>query len=97
MLTKEQVQHIADLARLQLSEAEIEKYREQLSEMLSYFEQLQKLDTTKVVPMSHASGVKNVLREDTVIASTAETREGILSQAPMREGDLFKVKGVFQG
>ena len=94
-LTKEEVLHIAKLARLELKDEEVEKFRTQLSEILEYVGQLSKVDTTGIEPISQITGLQNVLREDRV--ESFEDREAMLKQFPKRKGDLLETLGVFSG
>jgi len=88
------VDHIARLARLGLSEEEKKKYGEQLSAILSFADNLQKLDTANVPPTSHAIPMKNVLREDKAIP--CEDVESILANAPEEENHMFKVPKILE-
>lgn len=83
MITSKDVEHVAKLARLALTEDEKRLYTAQLSRILEYFEQLNKVDTTGVEPMSHALPVVNVLREDVVV--TPPGHERLLRTAPDSE------------
>jgi aspartyl-tRNA(Asn)/glutamyl-tRNA(Gln) amidotransferase subunit C len=65
-LTEDQVKHIAKLSRIQLTDAEVEKYRTQLSAVLGYIEQLNELDTSAVEPTVNTTGMVDRLREDKV-------------------------------
>lgn len=65
-LTRAQVQHIAKLARLALTDAEVDKFTGQLTTILDYVAQLNEVDTDGVVPTSQVTGLKNVMREDVV-------------------------------
>ena len=91
-ITLEDVRKVAQLARLELPDEEIKVYTEQLEEILGYVEQLEKVDTEKVVPTTRAVEVINVLREDSLEESSI--REELLSLAPSREGDFFKVPKI---
>jgi aspartyl-tRNA(Asn)/glutamyl-tRNA(Gln) amidotransferase subunit C len=93
-LTQEEVKHVALLARLALSEAELEKFREQLSNILENFEILQQVDTTGVPPTAQSIALQNVLREDKVTPSFPE--EEVLANAPSREESYFKVRAVLE-
>lgn len=93
-LSREQVEHIALLARLGLTEAEIEKFQFQLSNILENFEVLQEVDTTNVPPTTQAITLCNVFREDTVEASYPP--EKILANAPLQEDGCFKVRAVLE-
>lgn len=94
-LSRGQVQHIAQLARLSLIEAEVEKFATQLSEILEYVGQLEKVPTDGVEPTSQATGLVNVMREDRAEESAAEEREGSVGAFPESEGGVLKVHGVF--
>jgi aspartyl-tRNA(Asn)/glutamyl-tRNA(Gln) amidotransferase subunit C len=93
-LTREEVLHIARLARLGLTEEDVDKFREQLSNILENFEILQQVDTTDVPPTAQALALQNVMRDDEVTPSLAP--EDILANAPRREGDCFKVRAVLE-
>ena len=95
-LTKEEVLHIAKLARLELKAEEVEKFRTQLSEILEYVGQLSKVDTAGIEPIAQITGLQNVTREDRVEACEPETRELMLGQFPKRKGDLLETLGVFE-
>lgn len=95
-LTKEEVLHIAKLARLELKEEEVEKFRVQLSEILEYVGQLQKVDTAGVEPISQITGLQNVTRPDLVRGCDPEVRDAMLKQFPRRKGDLLETLGVFE-
>lgn len=98
-ITKQDVEHVARLARLSLSEDEKDRYTTQLGQILGYVEKLSQLDTQNVPPTSHVLPMANVWREDKVESSTSETLgspEDILANAPEREGPLFKVKKVIE-
>jgi len=92
LLTKEQVEHVALLARLELSDEEKEKYATQLSAILEYAEALNKVDTENVPPTAHVLPLKNVFREDRVCAHLAN--EKALANAPDREGNYFRVPRI---
>ena len=93
-LDSEEVRHIARLARIGMTEADIELMRGQLSNILRHFDSLQELDTDDVEPTGHSSDVETVLRDDTAAASIR--REDALSNAPRREGDFVRVRAVLE-
>jgi aspartyl-tRNA(Asn)/glutamyl-tRNA(Gln) amidotransferase subunit C len=93
-LSREEVIHIAALARMGMSEAEIEKAREQLSNILENFEVLKEIDTTNVPPTAQSINLQNVMREDSPRESLSA--EDVLANAPDREGDLFKLRPVLE-
>jgi aspartyl-tRNA(Asn)/glutamyl-tRNA(Gln) amidotransferase subunit C len=93
-LSREEVKHIAQLARLGLSEDEVEKLREQLSNILENFEILKKADTTDVPPTSHPIALVNVFRDDEVAPSFPP--DEILANAPEQEDGCFRVRAVLE-
>ena len=95
-LTREEIIHIAELARLELTEDEIKRYQKELARILDYIGQLGEVDTAGVEPTAQVTGLVNRLREDTARASDAAARQRLLNAAPEREGDYFKVKAVFE-
>ena len=94
MLEKKDIEHIAKLARLELSEEEFDKYGNQISDILGYIDQLQEVDTSQVEPTAQVTGLENGLREDEIIAWEKEEVESALSQAPEVEDHQVKVKRV---
>jgi len=93
-LSREEVKHIALLARLGIDEADLEKFSEQLSNILENFEILQRVDTTGVPPTSHPVALSNVIREDEVAPSFAPGE--ILANAPQEEDGCFRVRAVLE-
>lgn len=91
-LSREEVVHIAALARMGMSEADIEKAREQLSNILENFEILKEIDTTDVLPTAQSINLQNVMRDD--IPSSSLPAEEIMANAPDREEDFFKLRAV---
>lgn len=94
-LTKEEVQKIAELARIELKGEEIEKYREQLSDILGYVIKLQEVDATGA-EAEHATDLINIWRDDKVESCGAEERELIFENMPDKEKDLLKTIGIFK-
>ena len=93
-LSREEVLHIARLARLGLAEAEIDKLREQLSDILENFEILQQVDTSDIPPTAQSIALESVMRDDDVAPSLLPGE--VLSNAPRREGDCFRVRAVLE-
>ncbi|MEJ2046782.1 MAG: Asp-tRNA(Asn)/Glu-tRNA(Gln) amidotransferase subunit GatC [Dehalococcoidia bacterium] len=91
-LSREEVLHIARLARLGLDEAEIDKFSEQLSNLLEHFRVLQQVDTTGVPPTAQSIALQNVIRSDDAQASLPPDQ--VLANAPQKEGDFFRVRPV---
>jgi aspartyl-tRNA(Asn)/glutamyl-tRNA(Gln) amidotransferase subunit C len=92
MITVEDVEHVAKLARLAFSEQEKQLYAEQLARIIDYFDQLKSVDTTGVEPLAHALSLVNVMREDEVIAPPGW--EVLLKNAPDQEKGLFRVPRI---
>ena len=93
-ITLQQVEHVARLARLALSEEEKEQMRSQLDRILGYIEKLNQLDTTTVEPTSHVIPMTNVLRDD-VLAPSLD-REEALGNAPDRQEGFFRVPRIIE-
>ncbi len=91
-VTKKDVEHVAKLARLGLSDEEKELFTKQLSAILDFAGNLKKLDTRNIPPTSHAIPVKNVLREDRV--APCENVDDILANAPQEEQHMFRVPRI---
>lgn len=90
-LTRDDVLKLARLARLTITDEEIEKYRKELSEILQYVEQLSKVDVTGLAPTTQVTGLKNVMREDEVV-DYGTTPDDLLRLAPQTEDRHIKVK-----
>jgi aspartyl-tRNA(Asn)/glutamyl-tRNA(Gln) amidotransferase subunit C len=93
-ISKEDVEKVAQLARLTLSAAEIDTFTGQMDGILSYVEKLDELDTTRIIPTAHAVPLENAFRED--IVTTSLGTENVLSAAPDRTGDFFRVPKVIE-
>lgn len=93
-LTREDVLHIALLARLGLTDTEVERFREQLSNILESFEMLQQVDTTDIPPTAQSIALQNVVRDDETAESLTQSQ--ILANAPRKEGDFFRVRAVLE-
>ncbi len=92
MLDRDQVHKVAHLARLELTAAEEEKFAQQLSNILEYFDQLSELDVSDVAPTTRAIEVVNMTRADEL--APCPDREEILDCAPQREGDFYRVPKI---
>jgi len=93
-LSKEDVVRVAKLARLNLSEQEIERFQSQLSNILHHFSVLSEVDTTNVAPTSQPFDVQNIMRKDLVVDSLPVAE--ILLNAPDIQDSSFKVKAVLE-
>jgi aspartyl-tRNA(Asn)/glutamyl-tRNA(Gln) amidotransferase subunit C len=91
-LTLAQVEHIAELAKLALSDDEKARYQEQLSAILDYAERLQAVDTSTIPPTATVLPLRNVMRADEPRDSMR--REDVLANAPQTEADCFRVQAV---
>jgi aspartyl-tRNA(Asn)/glutamyl-tRNA(Gln) amidotransferase subunit C len=91
-VTVKDVEYVAALARLSLSETEKERYTHQLNTILAYMEQLNKLDTSSVEPLEHVIDLTDVMRDDAVTPSLP--REAAMKNAPDRTEKFFKVPTV---
>lgn len=91
-VTKKDVEHIAQLARLKFSENEIENFTDQLNEILGYVEKLNELDTENIEPLSHPVEGSNVFRDD-LEKGSIKTDEA-LKNAPQSNEEYFKVPKV---
>ena len=93
-IDKEQVEHVAKLARLDITEAEKEAFSRQLSAILTYMEQLNRFDTSGVEPTATILEQTNVVRDD--VSRACLPVESALANAPEREGDFFAVPRILQ-
>ena len=94
MIERKDVEHVARLARLALTEAELERMREQLNGILAYIEKLNELDTSSVEPTSHAVPMVNVMRDDA--PGPCLPRDEALANAPDRAGEFFRVPRIIE-
>lgn len=95
MLTKQQIQHIANLARIKLNKQDLEKYSQELSSILNYIGQLEEVDTKDVLPLAQVAGLKNVYQEDCSQDEQSLSQAQVLDNAPEKESGFFRVKSVF--
>ncbi len=94
-LSREEVLHIALLARLGLTETEVNRLSEQLSNILENFEVLQQVDTTDIPPTAQAIPLQNVMRHDDEVTPSLPQSQ-ILANAPRRQENFFRVKAVLE-
>lgn len=92
MLTQEEVRKIATLARIALSDAEVEKFQKDLSAVLDYVAELNQVPIEEVAEVSQVTGLVNVQRKDVAVVSAH--RDAILGQAPETKDGFFKVKAI---
>ncbi len=93
-IDRQQVRKVAKLARLDLTEAEIEEFTGQLGAILEYVEKMNELDTAAVEPLAHCLPIQNVFRADEVRESLGTERT--LANAPQRDGSFFKVPKILE-
>jgi len=93
-LSREEVLHIALLARLGLTEEEVNRLSEQLSNILENFEILQQVDTSDVPPTAQSIDLQNVVSDDKAASSLSPSQ--VLANAPQKEGDFFRVRAVLE-
>jgi len=93
-LTREEVLHISLLARVGLSEDDVVKFQEQLSQILDHFQVLRQLDTEDVSPTSNITGLENVSRGDDVRESLPQ--DEVMANAPLAEDALFRVRAILE-
>ncbi|MGF7185555.1 aspartyl-tRNA(Asn)/glutamyl-tRNA(Gln) amidotransferase subunit C [Desulfitispora alkaliphila] len=91
-ISKKDVEHVAILSRLELTETELEKYTTQLNDILGYVQKLEELDTSNVEPTAHVLPLKNVLRDDVVKDSLDQ--DEAFRNAPDSENGFFKVPKI---
>ncbi len=93
-ITKEQVEHVAKLARLNLTEAEKERLTGEMENIIAFADKLNELDTSGIEPTAHVIPIQNVFREDVVKPSF--DREKILANAPTKEDGCYKVPKIVE-
>ena len=94
MIERKDVEHVARLARLALTDGELERMREQLNGILAYIEKLNELDTNAVEPTSHAVPLVNVMRDDA--NRPCLSQDEALANAPERSGEFFRVPRIIE-
>lgn len=93
-ITIDEVKHVANLARLAITEEEAEKFSKQLDDIISFAEQLNELDTDHVEPTSHVLDMKNIFRED--VAKPGLPVEDVVKNAPDHENGQIKVPAIIE-
>jgi aspartyl-tRNA(Asn)/glutamyl-tRNA(Gln) amidotransferase subunit C len=91
-ITREEVEHVAHLARLNLDQLELEKMTEQLNSILSYMAKLDELDTENIKPMTHAFSIANAFRDDNVLSSLSQKEA--LANSPKHNSECFIVPRI---
>ncbi len=93
-ITKQEVEHVAKLARLEMSEEEKERLTDQLSHILTYVDKLNELDTAGVEPTSHVLDMSNVMRDD--VSAPSLSQEKALANAPEKAAGHYKVPKIIE-
>ena len=93
-IKRDEVRHVAQLARLKLSDKEIDYFAGQLARIIGYIDQLKEVDTSGVEPTDHILSIQNVFRKDNVKPSLK--KEAVLKNAPASEAGLFKVPRIIE-
>lgn len=90
------VNHVAKLANLVISEKDLKKFQKQLEETINYVESLNEINTKGIEPTSQVTGLENVTREDEIDSTRTLSQEETLSNTSSKINGLFKVRGVIQ-
>jgi aspartyl-tRNA(Asn)/glutamyl-tRNA(Gln) amidotransferase subunit C len=93
-ISKDTVKYVANLARMELTEQEIEKFSHQLGDILRYIDQLKEIDISNIQPTAHVLPLKNVKRRDEQRPSL--NIKDVLNNSPQKEGNFFKVPKVIE-
>ena len=96
MISKKQVEHMAKLARIELTDQEKEKFTKELSSILDYVKQMNKVDTKNIEPIKQITESENVVRNDESRIKNHELKNKLLKQAPKRKQDYFKVPKILE-
>lgn len=95
-ISKEKIEHVAKLARIELTEKEKEKFFKELSSVLDYVEQLNKVNTDKVESIAQITGLENVVRDDEAVNNEQRTVNKILKNAPSKKDNYIKVPKILE-
>jgi len=93
-ISKEQVYHVANLARLEINDQEAEKFTKQLDDIINLAELLNEVDTSNIKPTSHVFNIQNVMRED--VAEKGLPREEVLKNAPDHKDGQIRVPSIIE-
>lgn len=96
-LTKDDILHVAKLAKLEITDAEVKKYTDQLSTVIDYFSELSELDTKDIEPTSQTTGLENIFRQDEVKPENCLSRDAAVSGTDKIFNGYFKVKAILEG
>ena len=93
-LTKEDVLKVANLARIELTDAQVAKFQPQLAAVLDYIEQLNKVDTQGVIETAQVTGLENVMRPDVIVDCPDDERQATIAEAPQTVANMVRVTKV---
>ena len=97
MITKKDVKHIAELARIKLTAAEEEKMERELSAILGFVEKLNEVDTAEIKPMTGGTNLENITRPDEQVEGSLQNKQAeLVKAAPEKKDSWIKVKQVFE-
>lgn len=96
MVSKEEVKHIAKLARLDLKEQDLEKFQKEFSSILDYIEKLKEVNVNDVKPTTHSVLLENIVREDIPKIKDSTIAESLLKLAPKVKNRFLKIKSIFK-
>jgi aspartyl-tRNA(Asn)/glutamyl-tRNA(Gln) amidotransferase subunit C len=94
MINKEEIDHVAELARIELTDTEKEKFTTEVDSILNYINELQTADTAGITKVIQTSGLADIARSDVVV--NTNDRNNLLRNAPQQESGFYKVKKVFE-
>jgi aspartyl-tRNA(Asn)/glutamyl-tRNA(Gln) amidotransferase subunit C len=93
-LTREEVLHVARLARVGVTDADVEKFQQQLSTIIEHFDVLSQMDTTDVPPTTHTLPLENVMGDDVPVQSLSQ--DDVLANAPQQQEGYLRVRAVLE-
>ncbi|OGZ31878.1 MAG: asparaginyl/glutamyl-tRNA amidotransferase subunit C [Candidatus Portnoybacteria bacterium RBG_13_40_8] len=98
MISREQIEHIAKLARMELTEKEKEKFSTELSSILDYIDKLNQVETKAIEPISQITGLENIVREDAPRKEDTRSniRDKFIKAAPAKKDNYFKVPKILE-
>ncbi len=94
MISSKEVQHIAKLARIQLSDQELEKFQRDLAQIVEYFQRLRQVDVSNIAPMTHSIPLRNVARTDDAHPEDSSILEQMIALAPALKHGFVKIQAI---
>ncbi|MDP3880949.1 MAG: Asp-tRNA(Asn)/Glu-tRNA(Gln) amidotransferase subunit GatC [bacterium] len=95
-ITKNEVEHLAKLARIEIGDAEVESLQKDLDKILDYVDELKEVDTENLEGVAHVTGLSNIYREDEPIDKDDQLRDAMMKNLPAQDRGFLKVKNVFK-